>query len=187
VPKFLSQDESKEWLGSFAVSINSSRALIFPHDARRATRNLITQLPENPLKLTNFLERVVDWLPRGGERFLWISDWTTYPPHPLAFFETVRHGCGERRHIIDAPGCLFESDSGSVNQEFSDVPDTATLIGFSLLVASFNWQAYLVTKHAASCVHLGDDFISFSTADDSKFDEVFTLAHKFELKINKKK
>jgi hypothetical protein len=187
VPKFLSQDESKEWLRSFAVRINQNRALVFPHDAQRETQTLIAQLPEKSQKLTYFLERVVDWLPRGGERFLWLSDWTTYPPHPLAFFETVRFGCGESRHIIEAPGCLFESDSGSANQEFSDVPDTSTLIGFSLLAVNFNWQAYLVTRHEMSHVYLGDEFISFFTTDDRKLDEAFALARRFELRIKQRK
>jgi hypothetical protein len=186
VLQFLSHDESQEWLGSFAVSINQNRALVFRHDVRRATKRLTAPLPEKPLRLTAFMKRVVDWLPRLGQRFLWISDWSTYPAHPIIFFETVRLGCGERRHIIDAPGCLFEPETGSVNQEFSEVPDTSTLIGFSLLVATFNWQAYLVTKQQTSHVHLGDDDISFVTTDDGKADAALELARIFDLKVTQK-
>jgi hypothetical protein len=73
-----------------------------------------------------------------------------------------------------------------VNQEFSEVPDTSTLIGFSLLVATFNWQAYLVTKQQTSHVHLGDDDISFVTTDDGKADAALELARIFDLKVTQK-
>jgi hypothetical protein len=185
--QFLTHDESQEWLGSFSVSVNQNRALVFSSDARAATKKLTALLPEKPLRLTAFIARVVDWLPRHHQRFLWISDWSTYPPHPLTFFETVRLGCGEGRHIIDAPGCLFEPETGSVNQEFSEVPDTSTLIGFSLLVATFNWQAYLVAEHQTSHVHLEDDDISFFTTDDGKAEEALELARIFDLKVTQKR
>ena len=107
----------------------------------------------------------------------------SYPRHPLAFFETARYGCGERRHIIDAPGLLIESDDGPKCQEFSESPNTPTFVGFALLVVIFDWQAYLIAKNETSHVYLGDEFISFSTADDSKLAEVLALAHRFELKI----
>jgi hypothetical protein len=187
VPKFLSHDESQKWLDSFAVSIDKNRHLVFPRYAPGPMKRLTASLPEKPLALTYFMERVVYWLPRFGQRFLWISDWSTYPPHPILFFEAVRHGFGERRHIIDAPGCVFEPETGLANQEFSDVPDTSTLIGFSLLVTTFNWQASLLTTNQKSYVHLGGDDISFFTTEDDKADEALELALKFSLKVNIKR
>lgn len=172
---------------SFKVTLNQNRTLRFPESGSTAARTILMNFPDKPLKLTYFLERVVDWLPRGRERFLMISNWNTYPPHPLAFFETVRSGCGERRHIIDAPGLLIESDDGAKCQEFSESPNTPTFVGFALLVVNFDWQAYLIAKNETSHVYLGDEFISFSTADDSKLAEVFALAHRFELKMRESK
>ena len=172
---------------SFNVTVNQNRKLHFPESRHIAARTIWMNFPDKPLKLTHFLERMIDWLPRGRERFLIISNWNTYPPHPLAFFETVRLGCGERRHIIDAPGLLIESDDGAKCQEFSESPNTSTLVGFALLVVNFDWQAYLIAKNETSHVYLGDEFISFSTADDSKLAEVFALAARFELKTRESK
>jgi hypothetical protein len=185
--KFFSPDETKEWLMSFQVVVNKNRTLSFPKTETATARTVFMNFPDKPLKLTYFLERVVDWLPRGRERFIMISDWHTYPPHPLAFFEAVRSGCGESRHIIDAPGLLIEADDGPRCQEFSESPSTPIFIGFALLVVNFDWQAYLIAKNDTSHIRLGDEYISFSTTDKGKLDEVLALADGFGLKIREAK
>jgi hypothetical protein len=181
--RFLSPDETKEWLMSFNVSVSHDATLRFPESCNTATQTILVNLPDRPLKLTYLLERVVDWLPRGRERLLMMSHWNTFPPHPLVFFETARQGCGERRHVIDAPGLLIESDDGPKCQEFSESPNTATFVGFALLVVNFDWRAYLISKNETSHIYLGDEFISFSTADNNKAAEAFELARRFDLKL----
>jgi hypothetical protein len=185
--RFLSQEESMEWLKTFDVTVDPTRRLHFRDSVRTATQNLVMKFPDKPLQLTYFLERVADWLPRRRERFLWMSNWATYPPHPLQFFETVRSGCGERRHIIDAPGLLIESDDGPQDQEFSEAPNTSTFVGFVLLVVNFNWQAYLIASNETSHVYLGDEFISFSSKDEKKLKEVFELAKSYKLEVKRAK
>jgi hypothetical protein len=78
---------------------------------------------------------------------------------------------------------LFNPDHGAINQEFSEEPETSTLIGLSLLVVNFAWLAYLVVKNDTSWVFLGDEFISFCTSESPKLDEAHALLERFGLKF----
>lgn len=165
--------------------IGKDRAISFGRDRDSAALRLDAEFPRTPLQITHFVERTVDWLPRNYERFLWLSDWQTYPPHPLGIFELLRRGCGESRHIIDAPGCVFNPDLGLKDQEFSAEPDTVPLAGFILLLMNFDWAGYLVSQDAAfiSSVRFDDEVISFSTTDPTRLDDARSLCSQFHMTI----
>jgi hypothetical protein len=181
--KFLTMHQSREWLAAFGATINDDRALLL-NSKQHGMRALETHLPSVPPMLANFLERVVDWLPRGKERLLWLSDWTTYPPHSYRFFESVWTAFGGSGPVIETAGCLFKPDHGDVNQEFSEEPESFTLIGLSLLVVNFDWRACIVTQDGdgASRIDFGDECMSFSTSESIKLEEARALLDQFNLK-----
>jgi hypothetical protein len=187
--KFLTTSEAQQWLMPLAATIGKDRAISFDLGHKGRSLRLNAEFPKSPRQITYFVERAVDWLPRECERLLWISDWETYPPHPINFFELVRLGCGERRHIIDAPGCVFNPDRGPKDQEFSSEPDTFPLIGFVMLLMDFDWTGYLISQDAtsASLVYFTDEVISFSTCDPTALEEARGLCSQFHMNIKGQK
>jgi len=187
--KFLTTSEAQQWLTPLVATIGKDRAIYFGRDHKDRPLGLKAEFPKSLRQITYFVERAVDWLPRGYERLLWISDWETYPPHPINFFELVRLGCGERRHIIDAPGCVFNPDRGPKEQEFSAESDTFPLIGFVMLLMDFDWAGYLISQDAASTsvVYFNDEVISFSTSDPAALEEARGLCGQFHMNIKSQK
>jgi hypothetical protein len=115
---------------------------------------------------------------------LWLSNWETYPSNQIIFFETVRRGCKEDRHIIDAPGHLFESSAYDINDYESRTPDdeqeNAVMSGLLLLMICFTWDGYLITPNQ-DCIILDDNCLTFCSWDDSKIEEAYELAAIFKL------
>jgi hypothetical protein len=183
--KFLTTIEVQQWLSPLGAAIEVNREISFGQDSGKRALRLDAEYPKTPLQITYFAERVVDWLPRNYERLLWLSDWQTYPSHPLGFFELVRRGFGEKRHTIDAPGCVFNPDGGPKEQEFSAEPDTVPLAGFALLLMNFDWAGYLVSQDAVSIssVRFDDEVISFSTIDPTRFGDARGLCSQFNMTI----
>jgi len=187
--KFLRTSEAQQWLAPLGAAIGKDRTISFGRDHKSRSLRLEAEFPRTPLQTTYFVERAVDWLPRGYERLLWLSDWETYPPHPLGFFELVRLGCGERRHIIDSPGGIFNPDRGPKDQESSSEPDTFALAGFVLLVMDFDWAGYLVSQDAASAsfIRFDDEVVSFSTLDPAALEDARQLCGQFQMSIKGQK
>src|SRR5256885_17212857 len=102
--KCLTYDESQKWLALKNVRIDENRNLWF---AREQERIMMTT-PKRALAMHCFSEQLTDWIPSGSNCMFWLSNWSTDPPNQLALFELVRFACGEPRHIIDAPGHLFD-------------------------------------------------------------------------------
>jgi hypothetical protein len=146
----------------------------------KGDKPLMIDVPKEALRQNYFSARLVQWLPNGSPRLLFLTDWHTYPPAPLTTFETLRLGCGESRHIIDAPGHLFEAFEGSNDDFYKDKP-SALLTGIVSLALGYDWYGYLTSQTPTEYVVLGDGFVSFSTASDEKFDEAKEIAMTFEL------
>jgi hypothetical protein len=183
--KCLTYVESEEWLAASAVKITEHRQLAFPTEKRKARRTLIVSLPKEPLRIGLFSDQLMDWLPNGCGRMLWLSTWRTYPPNQPILFKTVRRGCGESRHIIDAPGHLFELSAynGYENRTPRDVQENAILAGFVLLMICFDWEGYIVTQNHDDYILLGDAYIEFFSTSGEKVKEASSLAEKFHLEL----
>jgi hypothetical protein len=179
--KFLTMHQSREWVAPFGATIAEDRVLRL-NLPRHELLTLESQVPYVPPTLEKFLNQVVDWLPRGKERFLWLYDWSTYPPHSYRFFEAVWTAFGGRAPVIENPGCLFKPDHGDVNQEFSEEPETFSLIGLSLLVVNFDWRACIVAHGGTSRIDFGDECISFCSLESIKLQEARALLDRFSLK-----
>jgi hypothetical protein len=179
--RFLTSEAAQQWLAPINAAIGKDRVISFGRNHEGRVLRLDAEYPKTPRQITYFVERAVDWLPREHERLLWLSDWETYPPHPLKFFELVRLGCGERRHIIDAPGGIFNPDRGPKDQESSAEPDTIPLIGFVLLLMDFDWAGYLVSQDAASAsfICFNDEIVSFSTLNPTALDDARQMCGQF--------
>ena len=118
---------------------------------------------------------------------LWLKKWETYPSNEIIFVETVRIGCGESRHIVDAPGHIFEiGEFDGRNYEsgmLQDNPKNAVLSGFILLIMCFDWDVYILSKSSLDYIYLGDQRILFSSINKDKIQEAETLLHKFNLAV----
>jgi len=115
---------------------------------------------------------------------LWLSNWENH--RSIIFFETVRHAYKEYRHIIEAPGHLFESSAWDRMDYESRTPDDeredAILSGLFLLAICFNWNADLITPNR-DYITLYDNSIMFGSLDDSRIEEAYTLTRKWDLKF----
>src|SRR5258708_5175519 len=109
--KCLTYPESEAWFASFGVKKVEHRHLSFPQSERKERRVFTADFQIDAPRLTFFSLRIVDWLANGCHRMLWLRNWETYPANQTIFFERVRLGCNESRHIIEAPGHLFESSA----------------------------------------------------------------------------
>lgn len=184
--KCLTYAESDAWFGSFSVKIIENRSLSFPVRARKERRMLITDFQIDAPRLIYFLDQLVDWLPNGRERMLWLRSWETYPVNQTIFFERVRRGCNENRHIIEAPGHLFESSTHDRkdydNRTAHEHEENAIIAGLLMLVVCFNWDAYLVAQGREDYVRIQDNGIMLCSPNDSKIEEASAMARKFNQK-----
>jgi hypothetical protein len=181
--KCLTYDESEAWFASFGVRITEHRSLSFPPQSARERRILISDIKCDAPRLIFFSDQLVEWLPIGRDRMLWLNNWETYPPSQTIFFEKVRRGCNENRHIIEAPGHLFEqSTHGKADYERRTVhehEETATMAGLLLLLVCFNWDGYLLGERGEHYIMIRDNGIVICSSRDSKIKEACTLAKKF--------
>src|SRR5260370_27035278 len=168
--KCLTYAESEAWFASFGVKIIENRHLSFPVRARKERRMLITDFQIDAPRLIYFLDQLVDWLPNGRERMLWLTSWETYPVNQTIFFERVRRGCNENRHIIETPGHLFESSTHDRedydNRTAYEHEENAIMAGLLLLVVCFNLVAGLVAQGRERYVMIRAKGISSCIAND---------------------
>jgi hypothetical protein len=185
--KCLTYAESEAWFASFGVKIIESRHLSFPLRARKERRILITDFQIDAPRLIYFSDELVDWLPGGCKRMLWLSNWETYPVNQTIFFEKVRRGSNEERHIIEAPGHLFESSTHDrrdyESRTANEHEENAIMAGLVLLVVCFNWDGYLVVQDQDDYVMIRDNGIMFCSPNDSKIEEACALANQFGKKF----
>jgi hypothetical protein len=167
--KCFTYDESQKWLASMHVRIDENRNLWFSSEQEK----IMTTMPRGAAALNRLSAELAQWLSCHSSRMLWLSNWQTDPAHPLILFEKIRIGCGELRHIIEAPGHLFEE---------SNENESAILTGLMFLIMAFDWEAYVVTQNHGEFVYLGDEHIVYSSADGEKMKEVSSLNATFGLK-----
>jgi hypothetical protein len=162
--------ESEQWLSSLGVRVDENRNLHFPVKGER----IMITIPQKVSALTHLSTRLAHWVSGDVDRMFWLSNWETNPPEPLILFETMRLGCGELRHTIDAAGHLFEQSSEHEN---------GILAGLIFLTMAFNWEGYLMPHNSDEFVYLGDEHIVFSSADPGKMKEVTEFVIKFRLAV----
>src|SRR6266481_9062935 len=109
--KCLTYAESEAWFADFGVEIVRYCHLSFSGWAAKRRCIFVPNIVLDASSLGRPSAELVDWLPNGCERMLWPTNWSTYQPNPTILFETIRRGCNESRHIIDAPGHLFQSSA----------------------------------------------------------------------------
>jgi hypothetical protein len=186
--RFLTPKESNDWLerSGFVVDRDHGDAVVEPAQVQR----LMVDLPNGSVQLSSFAERLIQWLPAEADRMLWLSYWNTYPAWPLAVFERVRRGCGESRHVIEAPGHVVDAFPGgnaasNESDESNESDDNAMLSGLVFLTLCFDWRGYLVAQMPAEYIVLGDAFVGFCAASDERLKEAESIAHTFELKTRR--
>ncbi len=185
--KCLTYAEAEAWFASFGVRISEHYSLSLPPRVSTERRIFIPNLQIDSTRLAFFSVQVVDWLANGCQRMLWLSNWETYTSNQAIFFERVRLGCNENRHLIEAPGHLFESssyDRGDYDSRTAiDHQENAILSGLFLLMVSFNWDGYLVAQNQCDYVMLRDRGVMFFSPHDSKIDEAIALSKRFGQKF----
>ncbi len=185
--KCLTYAECEAWLGSFGVAIAKNRQLLFLSDIKRQYSAFIENVSLEPHRLDAFSRRVIDWMPNGCHRLLWLSNWETYPANQTFVFEMLRSGTKETRHIIDAPGQLFTSSAYDRTEYESrtaeDERENALMSGFFLLMLCFSWGGYLVAHKHDCHIILDDNRIGFYSSDVRKMEEARMLASDFGIAV----
>lgn len=181
--KCLAHAASEQWLASFGVSINENDNLEFPKRLGRALHTLRMGLPKDGTRWMWFFSSIVDWMPNDCSRMLWLYSWHTYPPYQDVVFEKLRRGCGEFRHIIDAPGHLFDSSAYEdyESKTDSDIQEDGVLAAMVLLMVLFDWEGYIVTNKSDDRILIGDEYLEFYSTDYNKIQQVIKIAKSYEL------
>jgi hypothetical protein len=186
--KCLTLSEFQRWAGSFNVRIDGDRNLLFPEKLTQ----IMSVLPQKASALFAFSISLVDWLPPNIEHALYLSNWETYPPDQMVIIEKLRLGCGETRHVIDAPAHLFEGLPVGNRYEIDEparlidnqtIQESATMAGLIFLALTFSWQGYLLAKNCNDHIYLGDEFMVFYSDSDEKIRVTHELLAAFKLKV----
>jgi hypothetical protein len=182
----LTSTESEAWFTDIGVEIDRYGYISF---SRRATKRRCIFLPNVVLDASNLgrlSTELVDWLPNGCERMLWLTNWSTYQPDPTILFETIRRGRNENRHIIDAPGHLFESSAYDRDdydtRTKQDHEENTLMWGFLLLIIALQLGGYLIAPNG-DCIEVDDTSIAISSTDDAKIRDAYALANRFGLEF----
>lgn len=181
--KCLTHAESERWLASFGVSINENDNLEFPKRPGRTIHAIRIDLPKDGTRWMWFFSSILDWMPNDCNRMLWLYSWHTYPPYHYVVFEKLRRGCGEFRHIIDAPGHLFDSSAydNYENKTDNDVQEDGVLAAMVLLMVSFDWEGYIVTDKSEDRILIGDEYLEFYSTDYNKMQHLIEIAKSYGL------
>ncbi len=183
----ITYNESEAWFAAIGVKIVKHRYISFSQRAVKRRCIFVSNLEIEASNLGHLCTQLIDWLPNGCKRMLWLRDWATYRPDPTLLFETIRRGCGENRHIIDAPGHLFEAsayDRRDYDTRTVQDHEANTLMwGFLFLMIACQLGGYLVAPNE-DCIEVDDTSIAISSEDVAKIAEARTLAGRFNLKFH---
>jgi hypothetical protein len=186
--KCLTLSEFQGWAGSFDVCVDGNRNLLFPKELTQ----VMSVLPQSASQLFAFSTSLLSWLPPNVERALYLSNWETYPPDQMVVIKKLRLGCGEARHVIDAPVHLFEGLPVGNRYEIDEparlidnqtIQESAAMAGLIFLAMTFSWQGYILAKNCNDHVYLGDEFIAFKSDDHEKLRAAHKLLAAFKLKV----
>jgi len=179
--KFLSFAQSCAWLLRSDITISSYHDLVFPDDRYGIRKSIFARyaIVEGHY-LAELAAAIVNWLPAGDERMLWLKYWETRPKPEWEFFEAIR---GTNTHLIDAPGQVFGPDNlmNATEDEDCSGPETSKLSGLTLLVMCYEWDAYLVADGKTDYVYISDGFVLFSSTDEARLRQATELLQSFEM------
>src|SRR5260370_8162590 len=150
----ITYNESEAWFAAMGVKIVKHRYISFSQRAVKRRCIFVSNLEIEASNLGHLCTQLIDWLPNGCKRMLWLRDWATYRPDPTLLFETIRRGCGENRHIIDAPGHLFEASAydrrGYGNRAAHDHEANNLWCGVLFCIIAFHLLDYPTAPNAHS-------------------------------------
>jgi hypothetical protein len=185
----LTDSESQRWFAAMDVKTGAHRRILFPQPAPKRMCVFVSSLQIEASDVTRFCTELVDWLPNGCERILWLRNWETYPPDQTFLFEAVRRGCKEGRRLIEAPGHLFESSKYDRRDYDTrtgrDHEENALMWGLLLLMIVLNWDGYLVAP-TGECIELDDNSLAISSENEAKLAEAHALVERFKLKFKER-
>jgi hypothetical protein len=165
--KCLTRTEAQEWLAPSGLVIAEDLSIDLDELSRKNKYTARRRLLRGELNLWRISEATIGWLPKRGQRMLWLSSWDTYPAGQVNFVEKIRRGCGEMRSLLQAPGHLFEPATYVDYDDRSsrDVDEEAVMAGLVLSVLSLHWDAVLFSKECEDYVFISDGFALFSSND----------------------
>lgn len=168
--KCLGHDASSRWLSGMGIDIVEHRQLRFPDEHE----TIVLERPAGSLPLNYFAEALVDWLPQESDRFIWLSDWETYPRSQSCIFERIRGSYGETKPIIESPGHVFAENNET---------ERGLYAGLLFLVMAFDWSGYFLVKGHIDRMHMFDTLIGLTCSLPDKATEVREIADKFKLRV----
>jgi hypothetical protein len=174
--KCFSRQQCETLLRISDVAIAANDDLILAKLRHRIT----VDVPSRPLNLARFAARLVEWLPDGLQRVLWLSVWQSYPAQAAVLFEKIRNGCGETRPLGEAPCHVFEKFVGD-SDIFYNEAESAILGGLVFLMLTFDWSGYVLSIDNEAHVFLTDGSVVFCTSDKAKLAEVSAVVGEFDL------
>ena len=170
--KFLTWDETQQWLAPQGVVIDGMGFLNFPVKAP----SIMSTQPNEARGLGYDAYQIAKWLPAESECLFWITRLgDSICTENL--MSKVRIGCGESRHIGAVGGHLFEIEKES---------ELDMLAGFIFLIISSCWYAYIVSADGRHHIFLGDQFMEFSSPDEGKINAAKVLVAELKLRIIQK-
>jgi hypothetical protein len=174
----LTSAEFERWLEGAGIRILKDRDLSPLVDGSGDRFDVKLPFPGEPVRLPEFCRRLINWLPNGGERLLWLKYWHTYPLDHVLAFENVRRSVGETRHIIEAPAHVFHfSTSQDYEQRTpTDIESDAMMMNLVLLVMCFDWSAYILARGSNSFVFVDDERVILSAGSQRMEREAKELA-----------
>jgi hypothetical protein len=181
----LSDGEAAKWFERIGFSVSSSRALL-PFSESSETRNPVwTRAPVGAVKLAAFAQRVVEWLPSGGTKILWLKDWQSSQPFQIQAIERLRGSFGERRAIVEAPGHVFSStnyDRFDLDTKTpADIEEDGCMTTLLLLLICFDWDFYIAGNTGRRVVRFQDQEILFYAFHGETGDDLHKLRRDFDL------
>jgi len=166
----ITNSECLEWLEEHAIDAST------PEGCPEVVRGYVVSFAApRDARAQGFLARdLVAWLGAFETGFFWLTDWPFYEPDEMAIISGLRRAHGEQRHLIDAPGHIFESS------------ERDQLIGWVSLMINFGWDGYLfVFPFRGSMFQTShEDFVWAVSSIREHFEETRKLVRKYELKIH---
>lgn len=102
--------------------------------------------------------RLAQWI-QGSDVLLWVTSWALYTPEEMEMFLDFRQSFGEQRHLIDAPGHLFQSGDAD------DLRRTASIL---LFMMAFNWEGFVLSSDGKSIIWMADEILETSAKKKDK-------------------
>jgi len=160
--------ECRDWLAPSGLRLGADRRLADEGAwAEFPARYYLIDRPD--LDLPDFSRQMLDWLPMGRERLLFVTEWAGYPPDQAHIFQTIRAGAGATRSLAVAPGHIFSATKapGTDYDERPalDVAEESVAMWLMGLMLEWTWEGYVAAAGCADAIWLGDGFVRFLPSD----------------------